>query len=278
MPTFERDGVSLSYEISGDPDNPLVVLLHGFTSDRRAWRQLSEVLATGFCVVAPDLRGHGDSDAPAELDGYTIEAYADDLVGLLDHLNVKSTALVGCSFGGMIALEYSVQHPETLDALVLTDTSPAYEHPRYAEAFGQREARMSQNEGIAARMGMQALAKQATANVSDRFLADSLRKRYAKMSPEGFLGAAKTRRERRDVSGLLKTNLKMPVLLCAGQDDPVFSALAVMSDEIPDARVVEFKDCGHGVPFIKPGEFSGVLGEFLGDVRAGNPIAARRTV
>jgi pimeloyl-ACP methyl ester carboxylesterase len=278
MPTFERDGVSLYYEVAGDSGNPSMVLLHGFTSDHRAWRQLSEVLATSFCVIAPDLRGHGASDAPDELDSYTMEAYSDDLGGLLHHLDIERTALVGSSFGGMVALEYSVQHPETLSALVLTDTSPAYEHPRYAEAFSRREAGMSKNEDIAARMGMEALAKVAAKRVSDTFVAESLRKRYAKMSRAGFLGAAKTRRERRDVSGLLRANLTMPVLLCAGQEDPVFSALPVMADELPDARVVEFRGCGHGVPFIKPGEFSRVLGEFLGDVRAGHTIAAHRTV
>lgn len=278
MPTFQRDGVSLFYELSGKRESPAVVLLHGFTSDHRAWHQLSEVLATSFCVIAPDLRGHGASDAPAELEAYSIETYADDLAGLLAHLEVAETSLVGCSFGGMIALEYGVRHPETLSALVLTDTSPAYEHPKYAEAFSQREARMSENEAIAERMGMESLAKMATEKVSDIFLAESLRKRYAGISRDGFLGAAKTRRERRDVSGLLRSNLTMPVLLCAGQEDPVFSALRVMADELPDARVVEFEDCGHGVPFIKPGEFSGVLGEFLGDVRAGHAIAGNRTV
>ena len=278
MPTFKREGVSLYYEMSGNPDNPPVVLLHGFTSDHRAWRQLSEVLATSFWVVTPDLRGHGASDAPDDLDSYSIETYADDLAGLLQHLQIDLTAIVGCSFGGMIALEYSVQHPETLSALVLTDTSPAYEHPRYAQAFAAREAGISKNEEIATRMGMEALAKAATERVSDLFLAESLRKRFIGMSREGFLGAAKTRRERRDVSGLLRANLTMPVLLCAGQEDPVFSALSVMADELPDARVVEFEGCGHGVPFIKPGEFSGVLGEFLGDVRAGHAVAAHRTV
>lgn len=278
MPTFERDGIPLFYELSGKPENPAVVLLHGFTSDHRAWRQLSEVLATGFRVIAPDLRGHGASDAPEDLDAYSIETYADDLAGLLEHLDVAETSMVGCSFGGMIALEYGVRHPETLSALVLTDTSPAYEHRKYAEAFSRREARMRENETIAERMGMESLAKTVTEHVSDTFLADSLRKRFAGISRDGFLGAAKTRRERRDVSGLLRANLTMPVLLCAGQDDPVFSALRVMADELPEARVVEFEDCGHGVPFIKPGEFSGVLGEFLGDVRAGHAIAGHRTV
>ncbi len=277
MPTFERDGVTLHYEVSGDTDSPAVILLHGFTCDHRAWRQLSEVLATGFHVIAPDLRGHGASDAPKDLDTYTMEAYANDLSGLLNHLDVDTAALVGCSFGGMIALEYSVQYPQTLSALVLTDTPPAYEHPKYGEAFRRREAGISQNEDMAARMGMEAMAKLAAEHIKDPFLADSIRNRYLNISREGFLGAAKTRRERRDVSGLLKAQLAMPVLLCAGQDDPVFSALDVMADELPDARVVEFEDCGHGVPFIKPGEFSAVLGEFLGDVQAGNQIARRST-
>ena len=278
MPSFERDGVALSYDTSGNEDNPAVVLLHGFTSDRRAWRQLSEVLASSFWVIAPDLRGHGDSEAPDDLDAYSIDAYCDDLVALIAHLEIKRTAVVGCSFGGMIALEFAVTHPETLSAIVLTDTSPAYEHSGYAEAFRNRESGISKNEDIAERMGMEAAGKLAAERVSDRFLAESLRKRYAAMSRSGYLGAARARRARRDLSDVLRSNLTMPVLLCGGRDDPVFSTLAVMATEMPEARVVEFEDCGHGVPFIKPGEFSAVLGEFFGDVQAGHPIAGHRTV
>lgn len=275
MPAIEREGVTLYYATWGDEGAPVVVLLHGFTSDHRAWRELGNVLERDFLVVAPDLRGHGHSDAPESLDLYSMEIYAQDLRSLLDRLAVDEATIVGSSFGGMVAMQFATMWPERVSSLVLTDTSPAYERPEYDEAFRERERRISAMEDTVRRFGMEIAANRASRELRDEFLRDSLRRRYLAMRREGYLGAAKARRERPDLVPLLRERLTMPVLLCAGEEDPVFSALDVMARELPDARVVVFAGCGHGVPFIKPNAFSAVLGQFLGDVRAGNPIGGR---
>ncbi|MCK9519101.1 MAG: alpha/beta fold hydrolase, partial [Dehalococcoidia bacterium] len=101
------DDLSLHYEEWGDAEAPAVLLLHGFTSDLRSWAPVVEPLADEYRVVAMDLRGHGISSAPEDPAAYTMEAYAGDVHALLDALEIPLCAVVGSSFGGMIALQFA---------------------------------------------------------------------------------------------------------------------------------------------------------------------------
>ena len=278
MPTFERDGVTLSFEDIGDPEAPAVVLLHGFTSDHRMWRPVIEAFTGDYRVVAPDLRGHGASDAPEELETYTMAAYSEDVGALLDHLGVDLCAMVGCSFGGMVALQFATDNPERVAGLVLTDTSAAYDHPEYDERYRAREERLSGLEDVVERFGTAEVGKRAARNVADPFLADGIRTRYARMKRDGWLGAARVRRERPNLLPVLGERLIMPVMVCIGDEDPVLSACEVMVRELPEARYLTFKDCGHGIPALKPEPFAREALQFFADIEDGKEIARKRTI
>ncbi len=153
MPEIERDAVRLHYETIGDPAHPPVVLLHGFTSDLRMWHPVARFLAESYYLVIPDLRGHGQSASPEGLDAYHMAEYAADLEALVNELHLDLFALVGCSFGGMVAMHFAVDHPGRIAALVLSDTSPAYERPEYDDAFRQREQRITAMEDEVRRFG-----------------------------------------------------------------------------------------------------------------------------
>lgn len=271
------DGVVLHYQEWGDAEAPAVVLLHGFTADLRMWKAHAEALAEEYRVIAPDLRAHGASGAPEELESYTMERYAEDIRELLNALGVDLCALVGCSFGGMVALQFAVTWPEVVAALVLSDTSPAYDSDRFGDEFREREAGLNQQERIVDKFGTAELGKRMASNVTDTFLADALRRRYSNMTREGFLGAAKVRRERENLIPRLR-ELEMPTLICTGDKDPVRSAADVMLLEMPESRFVLFKECGHGVPSLRPDAFLEVLAAFLHDVEDGRPLAGSRAV
>ncbi len=272
------DDFALNYEEWGDSESPAVVLLHGFTSDLRMWAPHVEAFTTDYRVIAPDLRGHGRTSAPEDLGQYTMDAYLNDLRALLDALGIDVCALVGCSFGGMIAAHFATEHTERIAGLVLSDASAAFEHPAYDERYRAREARLAESEALVQRLGTAELGKRAAAGVTDSFLADAMRNRYARLSREGFLGAAKVRRERRSVLPLLRERLTMPVLICSGSDDPVRSASLVMAGEIPQARVVTFRDTGHGVPGLRPDAFARTVLGFFNDIEEGRSIAGEKTV
>ncbi|PWU48726.1 alpha/beta hydrolase [Micromonospora globispora] len=99
---------------------PTLVLLHGYPQCWRMWRHLLPELARTYEVVAPDLRGFGDSDAPP--DGYDKKTVAADLHGLLTGLGLAGDIrLVGHDLGTMVAYAYAAAHPDQVSRLVLTE-------------------------------------------------------------------------------------------------------------------------------------------------------------
>ncbi|MGV9808597.1 alpha/beta fold hydrolase [Micromonospora chersina] len=99
---------------------PTLVLLHGYPQCWRMWRHLLPVLAESFEVVAPDLRGFGDSDAPTG--GYDKKSVAADLHGLLTGLGlVEDIRLVGHDVGTMVAYAYAAAQPDRVSRLALTE-------------------------------------------------------------------------------------------------------------------------------------------------------------
>lgn len=272
------DDMSLYYEEWGDPESPAVLLLHGFTADLRSWAQVIPELAEEYRVVALDLRGHGKSSAPEDPAAYAIEVFAEDVRALLNHLEIDLCALVGSSFGGMVALQFATTWPERVACLVASDTSAAYEDSRYDEAYYERERRIDEWAGVVAKFGTEALGKRLAADIRDEFLRTAILRRYANLSADAFLGVAAARRERPNLLPVLSERLTMPVLVCAGSKDPVRSASEVIAQELPGCRFVLFHDAGHTVPHHRPDAFAETLLAFLHDVEDGKEIAGRLEV
>jgi pimeloyl-ACP methyl ester carboxylesterase len=100
---------------------PVVVLLHGFLSSSRYWRQLVDVLQTNHTVVALDLLGFGSSPKPRR-SKYGYDEHIASINATLDSLGIDQPfILVGHSMGSLIALRYSTQYPERIDKQVLTN-------------------------------------------------------------------------------------------------------------------------------------------------------------
>lgn len=119
MPTFERDGFSIHYRITGA--GPRVLFFNGSGATLESSALLIDALAKGLEVLAHDQRGLGRTSIP---DGpYTMADYANDGAALLDHVGWESCAVVGISFGGMVAQEFAVTFPERVTRLVLMCTS-----------------------------------------------------------------------------------------------------------------------------------------------------------
>ena len=113
----EVNGVKLHYLTAGEGDP--VLLLHGFAETSHMWLPLIAKLATTHTVIAPDLRGFGQSSAPAE--GYTKAAMAQDVHALVKSLNYQRIRLVGHDIGLMVAYAYAAQYPGEVDRLVLME-------------------------------------------------------------------------------------------------------------------------------------------------------------
>ena len=100
--TTSRDGVNLSYLDAGQ-GSPALFLIHGWGCDHRIWQRQVTTFSKRHRVVALDLRGHGDSDAPKQ--DYTLHALADDATWLCQRLKLDRPVIVGHRMGGLIALQ-----------------------------------------------------------------------------------------------------------------------------------------------------------------------------
>src|SRR3989440_1727941 len=116
------DGVAL--EVTDAGSGPALLLVHGFGGAKEDFADHIDALAERHRVVTFDHRGHGESGAPPELDAYSLDRMAADVLGVADALGIDSFRLLGHSMGGMVARRVVLAHPARIDALVLMDTSP----------------------------------------------------------------------------------------------------------------------------------------------------------
>lgn len=111
------NGTSLHYRAAGS--GPAVVLLHGVPKTSYHWRHLVPKLTPHYTVVAPDLRGLGDSARPS--DGYDSATMSDDIAELMNHLGHESYAVVGEDWGAVIGYQLAARHRDRVTALVFAE-------------------------------------------------------------------------------------------------------------------------------------------------------------
>jgi pimeloyl-ACP methyl ester carboxylesterase len=253
--------LTLAYEDTGH--GPPVLFIHGYPLGRRMWRPQLEALLGNMRIIAPDLRGHGDSD---NLPGpYSVEIHADDCVDLLDGLEVDEPVIVcGISMGGYVALALQRIFPERVGGLVLVSTRAT---PESAEGKSKRNEAMAtaRDGGVSAIVdGMlpklfspKSIAqKQAVVRYVDQVM--------RKTSLEGVLGDLVALRDRPDaVSGL--ASIEVPALVIHGRDDQVIplSEAEAMTAAIRGARLLVMDDTGHLPNLEQPQAFNAALRDFV---------------
>jgi len=120
------NGLDVHYVEQGE--GPLVILAHGFPHTWFSWhRQIPVLAAAGFRVVAPDIRGMGQTSAPADHRLYDVPHTVGDLVGLLDHLGEEKAIFIGLDFGLFAIYDMAYAHPERMIAIVGLE-NPAWPH------------------------------------------------------------------------------------------------------------------------------------------------------
>jgi pimeloyl-ACP methyl ester carboxylesterase len=116
--TLQTSAIQLSYLEWNQGKEPLI-LLHGLADQGLVWLSLAEYLATDYHIVAPDLRGHGESSKPNI--GYSSELIIGDLEALMAHLEWDSAHILGHSWGGKLAAIWATKYPEHFRSLILVD-------------------------------------------------------------------------------------------------------------------------------------------------------------
>ena len=138
--TVAANGIDLHLADAGPEDGPPVVLLHGFPDSWKLWRRQVEALAgAGMRVLAPDLRGLGQTTRPAEVEAYRLRALVGDVTGLLDVLGLGRAAVVGHDWGAAVAWRVAMFAPERVERLVALSVG----HPLAGVAAGLPQRRLS---------------------------------------------------------------------------------------------------------------------------------------
>ncbi len=255
----------LAYDDYGP--GPVVVLLHGFPLNRSMWSGQRTNLGTTYRVIAPDLRGHGESAAPEG--GYTMEAMADDVVELLDALQIQEPIVLGGhSMGGYVALALLARHPERVRGLILMNTRADADSPEVAR---NREEMIQQVE---AAKSVEPVVKSllprlvsGTTRWQRPELVDRVHRMIEKTSIRGVVGSLRGMSARPDRTSEF-ANIRVPTLLLFGAEDVISPPELVhaMTKALPSARHVLIPGAGHLAPLENPESANTAFLSFLREI------------
>lgn len=261
MPKIDIGEVQLNVVDAGQ--GPPLLLVHGFPLDHTMWQGQIEALSASRRVIAPDLRGFGDSDVTDDV--VTMEQFADDLAALLDALAVaEPVAFCGLSMGGYIGWQFFQRHRGRLSHLIQCDTR-ATADTNEARAARLKAAEIVLKEGtqpIAASMLPKLFAESTAAD--NPTVVEATRQVMLNTSRQAIAAAQRGMAERPDVTALLGA-IDVPTLILVGQHDVISppDEMRAIAAAIPGARFVQIDAAGHMAPLEQPAAFNAAIREFL---------------
>ncbi len=259
---YSVEGLRLRYLEWGSTQSEAIVLVHGFSGTADSWTRVGDVLGSEYHVVAPDLRGHGQSDWDPQ-ERYSDDQLAADVRALVQQLRLPPFTLVGHSMGGAVAFTYAAAYPQDIKRLVIEDSAPLPPGRMLTElrtTFGSR-AEVEQSVR-AANPTMSEAAVQGRVDV------------YYRPRPDGTWGF------RADVAGVRHgrgahdadkswekvRKVQTPTLVIrAGAEPPLVSQDTAerLSRENPRIQVVTVPGAGHNIHFAHFDAFMGHLRQAL---------------
>ncbi len=229
---------------------PALVMLHGFSGHRDDFVGVLAALGERRRVLAPDLRGHGDSEAGPGASGWSFDQIVNDLIAFLDAMGLDRVDLLGHSMGGFVALRAVLRAPERVRSLVLMCTAP--ETPARLDPEGWRAGvAISGERGMD---GFQPLAERAMRNDPspglaawgdpDRYFAHH-RRRHASMTPESYRELGTTLFESESMVERLP-EVRVPTLVLVGaQDADWLPGADLFEQHLPNARRITIAGAEH---------------------------------
>lgn len=249
-----RDGITLAYLDTGAGEPPFV-FVHGWTCNHTHLAPQIEHFAADHRVVAVDLRGHGESDAPEQR--YTVQALADDVAWLCNLVHVERPVLVGHSMGGQVVLEVAASHPDLACAVVLIDAAPIVAGSPAIEMAAEFGAALDGPDGCAAREALADHAVAALARVPDlqaRVRSDMLRTpHHVAVSCVMLMG---------EWDGEVAARSCTVPVLHIGAEDPINDAAALRALN-PRLRTGQTVGAGHFNQLEVPEQVNAMIERFL---------------
>lgn len=255
------NGCMLAYDDVGT--GPVIVLIHGFPLNRTMWRpQLGDLVAAGYRVIAPDLRGFGESDAP---DGpFSMDIFSDDIVGLLDHLEIEQAVVAGMSMGGYILFNLLARYPDRINGAVFIVTRSVADD----EAGRARRLQLATD---VLKFGPQVVADSfhplmfapGTVEVRPK-LAEEVYGWMVSTASRGLSGGLLAMRERQEATSMLQSIITPSLVIAAEQDQACpIEHPRMIANGIRGSQLEIIADAGHLVNLEQPNWFNHTLLDFL---------------
>jgi 3-oxoadipate enol-lactonase len=262
----EANGARLYYETAGA--GHALVFVHAGIADGRMWDDQFQHFADRYRALRYDARGFGRSDAPPGP-----ASPAGDLAAVLDSLGIEKTYLVGCSMGGSTVLDYTLDHPDRVDGLILVGAGvsglepggvaqPPYEEVSAAAKAGDFDLANELEmriwvDGVGRTPDQVDTAVRAKVSAMNRALYD----RDAEINAIEWQEPAQPASERLE-------QLRVPTLAIVGdRDQPIIIATAqTLAERVPGVRLVTMPNTAHVPNMEQPDEFNRLVLDFLGSL------------
>jgi pimeloyl-ACP methyl ester carboxylesterase len=259
--------MELQYESVGDGEP--VILMHAAIADLRMWdAQVDEFASAGYRVVRFDAQGFGRSPAAAQP-----QTRAKDLLDLLDHLRIDRAHLMGVSFGGTAVIDFAVEHPSRLGALVAVAPGlSGYDPPdsaavqRQMQAEAEADAALERDDlDLATELNLRMWV------AGPRRTLEDLDKQFVARAREMMRLALERDAERTNAAQIDPPaagrlgSITAPTLLVLGEEDVdlVRETVDYIAQQVPGAEVLSLPDAAHLLPLERPAEFNLAVLNFL---------------
>ncbi len=258
------------YLVSGNPDNPTLLFLHGFMGNSRDWLPVAQYFKNDYYCIMPDLPGHGKNLRLAMDDVLGYHSLAKGLLGLIEHIHTDQVFLIGYSMGGRLALYFAIHHAKQVQRLILESTHPG---------LLDQQARV-QRAQVDEQRANQIQAYGIKSFVDHWYQMDLFRS--MQQQPDMFAAMKLTRMENtarwmakviRELSPGLQPALwnrlnevSMATLLISGAQDAKYThIMQKIAGKIPQARVNVIPNVGHSTHFEAPKIFFTRVTNFLAE-------------
>jgi pimeloyl-ACP methyl ester carboxylesterase len=277
--TCTVDGVEMFYREAGLPENPALLLLHGWPSSSRMFEKLIPTLSDRYYVIAPDYPAFGHSETPDRKSfAYTFDNFADVIEHLIGKIGLSEYAIYVHDFGGPVGYRIALKHPERVTGLIVQNAPAPYANeagpfwnaviPYWKD--GSSEHREQVREALftmeAVKQTYLAGAHDPAAIDPDNWVID-----YALMDRPGvkdimldmFYGIRKDHEIFPDIRKFFKDR-QPPMLIAHGQNDPIFTRDGAKEHltDLPNAEL-HFVDTGHFALEECGDEIAALIGNFL---------------
>ena len=244
---------------SGTP----LLFVHGFPLDHTMWKEQISEFSRHCRVIAPDLRGFGQSRSSDE--SLTLEQHADDLNSMLDQLEVREPVIFcGLSMGGYIGWQFLRKYPLRVAALVAVDTRSVADTPEAAQnRIKMADRVLTEGPVVAVDTMLPKLFAPATYE-SKPDVVESVRQTILRNDARGIAASQRALAHRSDVTSWL-SSIDVPTLVVVGEHDVISppAEMQQIAKAIPDSAWAKIPNAGHMSPLENPQAFNDALAHFL---------------